>query len=963
MSEHTLQDLLARMQDRPITLGWGAILCFGRSRLNAMLQEQFVNRLATVQQIRPITTTVCLDDDCSMLATLSNVRFGAPRLSFAPGSIGNPLVTLSLPLTSGTYSVTRQPVGLPPTLASSTDLEESQGFSLSMQLSLGQASGEVDQSGRISLDLAEGRNLRCNLVAQVPAQEKLGQALQAFVNLQPDNGRRFELGLFEFTSHHPLAPYSFHLLTQAAPDASDGDGAVLLFVRLRANLGNGTVPVDDGDFPYLIPSDRQGQNPRWSAALVLAEEMLEWLDEAQLDVLKNLLFPGQSVFVERPGDRHQPHDLLVLGNIEAGADVGGLEPQLGSIKAGTTRQFVARRGDGSVIKDVSWSTESLGSPRAVGSISSSGLYTAPDAQTMAADGTPALVLGRYLEGGELREVSASLLGRMEGLNIHPRIAVRQRGEPLDLVVSSQYGGNLRWELLEPAVGSLVETGPGQVRYMPPDQLEQQTVLQRIRCRDVSANDAIEAAVIISQGAATTEIEPYFLPVIDFAAPIAFQAAAPEGWARWTVQGGGTVDDNGLFTPPAAPGGSPVSLVCCEILFNGVGPVIAAGFSVVRLAAREVVHRWRTLDTFTVRPSGGLTQAYANGMQQIPLVIEVGTASVTIDNREEFIKLSVTELASLRLVDRDTGNELAFIDDNQEGMLPGAFTPWAMHARRNRFYLYSPNGAGQAREPALPEPRNDGVTYRQLYVHMGAQTTGRFFARFTGDDNQVYNSTDKMVEGSIVELTGVRVPVPDTVVGPGRHYDISRERVWNGEGESDGDDEFTYLLSSQDYWRILYQRGGFTPVPFATLRIEANVSTIRWESEQMDETFFSFTGYAFHPFLADFSGIDQRPTRLSFDPYLRSLVRAVAGPAPREVLEPGREPSPGELIVSLERSADMPYWYDGMAEHKPHRMFRALLDGPVTFVLLDMEGNRHRLRVAFQPSTLVDARNYLTLSIQ
>ncbi len=960
MSDHSLQDLLAYMQDRPITLGWGAVLCFGRSRLNAMLQEQFVNRLASVEQIRPITTSVCLDDDCTMLATLSDVRFGAPRLSFESASITSPLVTLSLPLTSGTYTLTRQPVGQPPTLASSTRLEESQGYRLSMQLPLGQGLGEVDASGRITLDLADGREVRCNLASQLPAQEKLGQALQNFVNLQPSNGRRFGLGLFEFTSQHPLGPLSFHLRPQAAPENGDGDGAVLVFVRLRANLGNGTVPVQDGDFPYLIPSDRQGQGPRWSAALVLAEEMLEWLDEEQLDVLKNLLFPGQGVFVEHPGDRHQPHDLLVLGNIAPKANAGLLEPQLGSLKAGTTRQFVARRGDGSVIKDVSWSTESLGGRLAVGSIDANGLYTAPDAPTLGADGTPALVLGRYMEDGELREVSASMLGRMEGMNIHPRIAVRQRDEPLELVVSSQYGGNLRWELVEPAVGSLVVTGPGRALYTPPAEVAQPTTLQRIRCLDPAGNDAIEAAVIITQGAATTEIEPYFVPVIDFDAPIAFHAAAPAGWARWTVQGGGTVDSQGLFTPPSNPDGSPVSLVCCEVLFNGVGPVISAGFSVVRLAAREVVHRWRTLDKFAVRAAGGLTQAYANGMQQIPLVIEIATQSVNIGDRQEYIKLSVTELASLRLVDANSDQDLKFIDDDQEGMLPGPLTPWMTHARRNRFYLYSPNGAGQASEPALPEPRNPSTVYRQLYVHMGVQATQRFYVRFTGDDNKVYSSNDKPVEDAAIDLTGVRVPVPDST--PGRDYYLERERVWNGEGESQGDDEFTYMLSSQDYWRLLYRRGGFTVVPFATLRIEANGSTIRWESEQMEETFFSMTGYAFHPFHADFTGIDQRPTRLSFDPYLLSLIRAVGGPAPRAQLEPGREPSPGELIISLERSADMPYWYDGMAEHKPHRMFRALLDGPVTFVLIDMEGNRHRLRVAFQPPTLVDARNQLVLSL-
>lgn len=964
MDRQSLQDLLTAMQGRSITLGWGAVLCFGRSRLNALLEEQFVDRMGRFHQMLPVSGMLNLNLDGTVVATLNSIRVGTPRLSFESASLRNSTVTLTLPLISGSYSLMTQHPGMPALLVSTGELDEQQGFSVTMKLKLAQAVGDIDGSGRIVLDLAQGYDARCNLGSQVPEQEALGEFIMQRMRLQPDNRLRFELGLLDFNSYHPLSPVSFHLATQAAPGDNEGDGGVLVFVRLRANQGNGSAPVDDSDFPYLIPDDRQGQDPRWSASLVIAEELVGWVDEAQLDVLKNLMFPGRSLFVES-GPRHRPHDLLILGNIAAGPGTARSEPRLGSIEAGHTQQFVARRADGSVIPNVTWSTESLGSPLALGTITAAGLYTAPDAQTMALDATPALVLGQYSENGQTRQVSASLLGRMAGMSLYPRAMVRAAGTAaIEFRASRLAGGSLRWRLPEPALGSLEDLGGGRARYTPPANIDAPFVLQPIECFVTSGNERIEAAVVISKGAASLPIEPYFVPEIDFGVPIRFYASFPPEWLRWSVQGGGSIDSSGTFITPQGPAASPISLVRCDIVPEGMEQPIASGFSIVRLKAREIAPpRWRFLDKFTVSPAGGLVQAYANGQQQIPLVIEIATKTVNVGGQDIYIKLSPTELATLRLVDAHTGNELKFIAADQEGIAEGDSTDWAVHEKRNRFNLYSPTAAGESREPPVATAANAGTSFRTLYMHMGKEGTHTFFARFTGDDNHVYNSNDPSVNISEIELTGMVLPRKDPIVGPGRDYDIVRERVYNGQGDFEGDDDFTFFLDSVDYWRIAYRRASLYPVPFATLRVEANASTIRWESEQLDETFFSYTGYAFHPFRSDFSGIEQRPTHLTFDTSFHRLLGKVPSSPARELLEAGKEPSPGQLLVSLHRVADMGFWYDGMAEGKPYWMFRALLDGPVTFSLRDVEGNRHRLRVSFPAPSVIDGRNLVTLNIQ
>ncbi|MNP39144.1 hypothetical protein D3C76_1327030 [compost metagenome] len=75
---------------------------------------------------------------------------------------------------------------------------------------------------------------------------------------------------------------------------------------------------------------------------------------------------------------------------------------------------------------------------------------------------------------------------------------------------------------------------------------------------------------------------------------------------------------------------------------------------------------------------------------------------------------------------------------------------------------------------------------------------------------------------------------------------------------------------------------------------------------------------------------------------------------------GKEPSPGELIVSLRRTDDMKYWYDRMAEGDQRKFYRKQMDPAMRIALLDEEGNRHALSVSFEPPTLEGSRNKLVL---
>ena len=958
MSTNSLQTLLAKMKQVDVMFGWGAISVFGRQQLNRLLAQQFVEGLHAFRIITPLSGQFYLDDARTESVELERVMLGQPQISFGSSSQGNSTATLTLNLIAGKYTTLSQPPGAPEVLISSFDLSESLGYTLQMEIDLAPLVGEVDCRGRVTIDLAAGRDPRCNLASQTLAQEKIGRELQEHLQNQPGNTRTYELSLLDFNGYNPLSPVAFYIRTQPAPGDDPDDGAVVVFIRLKGKDENGSLPLPGSEFPYLIPDDREGSEALYSASLVLAADLVDWADEEQLDVLKNLLFPGQNVFDEVVDGRHQPRDLLVLGNIRLAPEAATLETMFAGVKPGKTQQFVARRGNGSVISNAQWSVSYLDSPLSAGSISQSGVYTAPTGDRMGRDFLPTVVTARYLEDGHEQVASAMLLSRFEGMSITPRATTVSvgRNTPVSIKASSLIGGALEWRLLEPGLGELKVLADGQASYTAPATTPDRITLQKIECKDKLSGETIESAIVLVRELVGVRIDPPFVPSIAASSQLHFTTDEPPEDFRWRVIGEGTIDEYGVFTPPAFAT-SLISVVVGEVMRSGSELVRAQGIAVVQLSERqEDPPRWDTLEAFTLSPQGGLTQCYANGLQQIPLVIKIETKP----HEGLHIPVSDVELSTLRLVDK-LGGELPVIDNAQDGIEYGSPHQCAMHERRNRFNLYSPNGSTTDARQALPSPQNSGIRYREVFVHMATQGARTFYATFQGDDGRFWTSSDIVIENHEIELSGVRIPTPDPVAGPNRDYDLVRKRAFNGPGHTEGEDDFSFYMSSVDYWHLSYRRLGAYLIPFATLKIEQNVSTIQWESEQIYETGFSYTGYGFYPMR--FANSDAPPAQLSFDPYFKAFVKQVDASPIRSAFENNTGPAPGELIVSLHRDSNTPFWDDDMAGGNKNKLYRELLDPPVIYVLLDAEGNRHRLQIGFAPPTLLDSRNTLLLNLR
>jgi len=978
MSVNSLETLLNQMKGGSITRGWGAIAAFGRAQLNRLLEEQYLAWLSDSRFIPPISGNIVLADGAETVE-LVDLFLGKPVLSFASASLNKSVVTLTMNIVGGTYTAMSHPQSSASKLMSSFSISEEMGYKVELQIDLGQVEGEVDKRGRVTIDLAGDPDMTCNLGGFLAVQTKIAALIHMHLAALPGDTRTYELGLFDFSGFNPLSPRGFYLRTQKAPGAENpssanyGEGCVLVFVRVKINDVNGNMPVEGGGFPYLIPDDQAAGKALYSASLVLSQQYLKLLEETQLDVLKNLLFPGGNVFVESTNGRHTPFDLLVLGNVRPSDDNVRVQPSFINLKGGNKQQFTALKSNGSAV-NATWTVSNPIYPLAGGTIEAGGMYTSPVTSRMGQERHPIVVTAHYNDAGRQHSRSAVVLGAFESLSISPRVVVSGIGkgaDPIPLTVTSLTGGELLWPTLVPEEGVLTVVDNNHALYTPPLAMPGKSLaVQTINVSERLTNERVEANIVLLAGPHNLEVEPPYIAAVSASVPIQFRTPTiPADQLRWEVFGEGSVDGSGVFTPPQAPT-SRSSVVKCTYSINGVD--LVAGFAVVQLTEQQApMPQWSALDEFSIETIGGRTTAYTNGFQQIPVRITIETKSTTDGGLDYDIPISDAELATLVLVDKTTHNAVPFVHVAQDGIEYGSGILYAANKKRNRFRLYSRTDPTQSSLLAPPETKNNRVRTRELYIQLAEGGGRTFYARFKSAGNSTFNSLD--YKGKLkheVTVHGETFLPSDPDPDPQRSlYKFNRDRVaqdLNGKDippsqEYPNGDYFSYYLWSTDYWRLTYTSREGTLIGFVTSSIQDNISTIQWESELLEETFFSYTGCAFNP--ANFeSGDSLRPSELSFDPFLWGLMREKD-----KVLEtafvPDKEPASGEFVLSLHRAHDMPYWYDNLANGDKTKLFRKHLDPGLKFTLLDIDGNRHSLQASFDIVSNEDSRNRLVLRRQ
>lgn len=953
-----LNTLLERMREGSVTQGWGAVAAFSRSKLNHLLEQQFIERFQHLSFFPFFTGEVALDDRRTDVARLSRIELGAPLLSFVTASMQDSRALLTMNIVSGSYAVEHQSAGVSTQIASVLTITEPMGFQLEMQIDLSMVVGEIDRRGRVHMDLAKAVSFRCNLAGQDlddPANRRLADFFEeAFKQLSPDRSV-FQLGMLDFKSYNELSPTRFRVLTQAAPGSkvkgakNYADGAVVVFIRLRANTGDGNFPPA-GDFPFLIPNDQVNGADKYSASLVLSEEMLGYVGEGdQPQVLNSLLFPGANKFEKV--EQHTPRDLAIFGNIAPTQTSYRLEPAFKSIKAGQTQTFTLRDWQGQELQASSWQAVSLQSHTAEGHGSiSNGVYSAPPATIIGRDTLRVMITATYNHEGVTHTVLALLLVAFDEMVVAPRVATSGGGSqarPLSLNASMLAGGAVSWALRGPEYGELSEVGTGAVFTPDARSGRKGLLVQQVEARGIE-NQVVSLLLINSQQ--QLRVDPPYVPRLGRSTTVQLQDDAsllPGLERRWKVIGGsGSVDGQGQFTA-AADGISASSVVSCEIVRNGV--VFASGYSIVDVS--EVIEQptWRELAMFIVQVPGGQDsgvrgELYASGYQQ--LRVKVSTQTMPVDG--VYYELSFVEQASMRLAEYPGGNKVDFLDNEDEGIAEDqeGERAWRVSLQRNRFDLAGTNVASGQSANSQPPPIEQ-IFY--LHTRHDPNSSQDFEATFQADRDAVWHeSTDMSDQYSKITVTPKRPPNYET-----SNYSIDLKRVFP-EGGSWGepslerpipgpeDDPFDFELRTIDYWKFGCRHPITTePMKFMTLEFlsesdsdKINTSMILWESEQLAEVMFSWTGYIFREIKKVSEEPVPSPVKVSFDDALKEVVR-------NESLSIDVHPSfeEGKLVISLHRSDQIPY----VRRANPAR---EKLSADLIVLLRDQQGNAHKRRISF-----------------
>lgn len=952
MNLYSKDALLERLSKGGVMHDWGAIVAIEAAQINRMLEQQFLAAFDDQRFILPFDDEFALDESQTEFLTLSNVVLGPPRLSFEGASMANAKVNVTLPILTGSVVSRLHFAGRPPRLNYSMNLHERMGYQLSMTSALHVQATDVSNQGRLTLDLAKGEVPSCNLGLTEKAALLIGQRINRKILEHPSYRQNTVAVTLDFNDFGPLCPVNFTVRTQPHPEAlltnspHAGKGAVVLFCRLKVGGRDGTLPANPATFPYLIPDDTHVNGmAKFNTTVLLNQDLKGLFTQHQSGMLSQLLMPNaQAVGVL---EQHDPLDRVLFGSIDPTPDTYDVEPLRSQMQAGQQRQLKLE-GSASAADATAqrWEAELMQFSTGSKDITQGGSYTSqPDDFRMSQQ---VVVVSNHFQSSQGEQVrNALIVESVKALEVSPRVATWSEGDRAITLSSSESSVTFALAAGEPELGKLTDQGGGIAIFEPytPDAYIPEVLMQRIVATG-SGGDMSEAVVIIFAYPGTLTLEPDYVPEIDASKPIEFKLPAqqvtladrqllslpdPAVATRWAVFGEGSIDQNGVYTPPAMRS-SIAAVVMAEVNED------ASGYAVIELAEKSTIPPvWRSLLRFELEVRG-VAECLANGMQQVEVLVTIETDKVG----DLEIPLSPTEMSTLRFYNYISNAEVPFVEAGADGVVPGeGVGDWYVNLARNPF---------KRREvPTLQgEVQGEGATRRKLFYFQSLKDgTEEFYARFTKDGGGDVNSWEKQSTLKLKSLPRPYFPVSD--------YRFERKRKFQNPPPPAGStDEFSFSEETIDYW-ILSCIHLSLPVQFLICNLKT-ASAVRWESEQVKETYFSYLSYAFNP-----PG-KPAPTQLTIDGRLLAMAEELGYEGLKADFVENHVPGKGELMISLHRVPDMPYWHDKMAKGSVQKLYRAGLDQGLVARLYDEEGNIHELRIDFLERTVLDSRNLLQLNI-
>lgn len=291
MSNPAIDQLLAWMKDKSRTYGWGALVAYDRRKTNDLLQQLYIERFTSGHYLPLINQSI--ESGTHIIEHVSGLKLSVPRMSFESADLNASRVTLTMDFIGGMIVTEERGLGISK-IQKVLPLNSPQ---LSMVQPLERVSGEVDEDGVVALDIAnrQGTDYKATFVLGSLEQAEVGRRFQVYFeeNLS-DEQKVFPLGTLAGASNGALTPEGFQIRTMAAPGAkmrgaaNEGDGAVLVFARMKGHTG-GTTPGED--FMYPIPADADGKEytgTMWLSSRMLMEDLIR--KDAESDIGYGITF-------------------------------------------------------------------------------------------------------------------------------------------------------------------------------------------------------------------------------------------------------------------------------------------------------------------------------------------------------------------------------------------------------------------------------------------------------------------------------------------------------------------------------------------------------------------------------------------------------------------------------------------------------------------------------------------------
>lgn len=307
-------------------------------------------------------------------------------------------------------------------------------------------------------------------------------------------------------------------------------------------------------------------------------------------------------------------------------------------------------------------------------------------------------------------------------------------------------------------------------------------------------------------------------------------------------------------------------------------------------------RWTKPTVLSVELNTGNDHLYANGRQQVGLLVKVKV----VDANGKAVELSNSEVQSIKLIRHADSSEVEYeFDSSSPVPVPPDTWRWSLYY--NRTYKTLPGTASHP--PALDSLHSADETLREVYLRTTSLKPLKVAVQVTRDDGKVFSSNNPDLERGSVSLTPLKAPQY-------KPSDYSFKRI-----VIEGDPDSATRFDGHDYYPLEYYENGAL-VEFAQHQLKVSPRTIfRFDIAPKKRGSYTSTTYPGERMFLWDNGFNFNGSPLTLDEkYIK----------------------PGGMVVMLVRRSVVNV-RDGFTAP----------DEPMVISVIDVYGNDHTVRVRFQ----------------